>query len=98
MIKLLFKVSDEPGVEPLLVEVPGDWVDGCLYYFELVGDGVYVVIKDEGLWAYRYARDILKGPWPEMEDTIKKSKLWAYNYADDVLKLNWSRSKEWVDG
>ena len=37
-------------------------------------------------WAYWYARYVLKGPFPQGEDTIATSAVWAYWYAKDVLK------------
>ena len=37
----------------------------------------------------RYARDIIKGRWPEAELYIMKDPVWAYCYARDVVKDRW---------
>ena len=101
MVKLLFSVSEDPGAEPLSVEAPHDWAnDWVLTYledFEEVGDGVYAVVMNEGMWAVKYALQVLKKPWPEMEDTIRNSR-WAYEYAVDVLDLDGDEADRWADG
>ena len=97
MIKLLFRVSGEPGVEPLLVEAPDRWVNEYTGDFELVGEDTYVVVSDEGFWAYQYARDVLKRPWPEMEEVIKGGE-WAWYYARNVLGLNKHEARRRVGG
>ena len=98
MAKLLFRVSEDPGVEPLLVKVPGNWVSEHSGDFELVGGGVYIMVRNEGFWAYQYARYVLRGPWVEMEDMIKKNKLWAYNYAHNILGLDSCEAGRWSNG
>jgi hypothetical protein len=39
--------------------------------------------------AYLYARDVIKGPWPEAEPYIMKDPRDAYLYARDVIKGPW---------
>ena len=39
--------------------------------------------------AYRYARDVIKGRWPDAESVIMTSPEWAYGYACDVIKGHW---------
>jgi len=46
------------------------------------------IAKDAKL-AYRYARDAVKGRWPEAEAAIAKDAKWAYFYAKDVVKGRW---------
>mgnify|MGYP001578888224 CR=1 FL=1 len=36
-------------------------------------------------WAYWYAKNVLKAPWPEAESIIEASPRWAYEYAFRVL-------------
>jgi hypothetical protein len=44
-----------------------------------------IIIKDPQ-YAYRYARDIIKGRWIEAEDVISTSSMHAYSYAKDVIQ------------
>ena len=37
-------------------------------------------------YAYRYAKDILKAPFPAGEEAIAKDARFAYSYAKDILK------------
>ena len=52
------------------------------------------VIAQNPMWAYLYARDILKGPWPEAESMIAQDATWAYWYAKDILKSPWPEAEE----
>ena len=45
--------------------------------------------KTHPVWAYYYARDVIKGSWPEGEPAIATSPKWAYNYARNILKRRW---------
>ncbi|MEM4511424.1 MAG: hypothetical protein QXD25_01275 [Nanopusillaceae archaeon] len=44
-----------------------------------------VIVKDPWL-SYKYARDILKGPFPKGEDTMAQDPECSYLYAKDVIK------------
>lgn len=44
-------------------------------------------------WAYWYARFVIKGRWPEAEDTIAKDAEWACQYASDVIKGRWPEAE-----
>jgi len=46
--------------------------------------------------AYRYAKDVIKGRWPDGEETIKKDPKWAYHYALDVIKGRWPEAEETI--
>ena len=37
-------------------------------------------------WAYKYAQDIIKGPWPPGEAAIAGSAEYAFRYARDVVR------------
>jgi hypothetical protein len=43
-------------------------------------------LRRNPLWAYVYARDVLKGRWPESEAVIATAPQWAYEYAKYVIK------------
>jgi hypothetical protein len=40
-------------------------------------------------FAYDYAKDVIKGRFPEGEQAIAKSSKYAYMYAKDVIKGRW---------
>jgi hypothetical protein len=40
-------------------------------------------------YAYYYARDVIKGRWPEVEAVIATDPEWAYLYALNVVKGRW---------
>ena len=50
-------------------------------------------IDKDPYWAYRYARDVLKGRWPEVEATIATSPH-VCKYAKDVIKGRWPEGEE----
>ena len=37
-------------------------------------------------WAYWYARNVLRGRWPEAEPVIAQSPTWAYWYAHNIIR------------
>jgi hypothetical protein len=43
------------------------------------------IIKDP-YWAYHYARDNIKGRWPEAEQYIINDSQYTFWYAEDVIK------------
>jgi hypothetical protein len=53
------------------------------WYFEAIAEPF--IAKDPE-WAYVYARDVIKGRWPEAEPVIAKAPEWAYRYARYVIK------------
>jgi hypothetical protein len=46
--------------------------------------------------AYWYAKDIIKGRWPEGEAAISKHPYWAYYYARDVIKGRWPEGESTI--
>ena len=42
---------------------------------------------------YYYARDVIKGRWPEAEPHIMTDPRWAYRYALDVIKGRWPEAE-----
>ena len=59
--------------------------------------------KTNPQWAYNYAREVIKGRWPEGEEAISKDPYWAYSYAVDVVGGRWpegektiSKDPEWA--
>jgi len=51
-------------------------------------------IKNNPKYAYYYARDIIKGRWPEGEDAIKQDVYYAYHYAEGVIKGRWPEGED----
>jgi len=43
--------------------------------------------------AVHYARDVIKGRWPEAEPFIKQNPLEAYQYAEEVIKGRWPEAE-----
>ena len=60
--------------------------------------------KLEHLWAtdpyyaYRYAQDVIKKPWPPGEAAIAKDTKWAYGYAHFVIKKPWPPGEKAIAG
>lgn len=55
------------------------------------------VIKDSAEYAYYYAKNVIKGRWPEAEDTIAKAKdEWTIRYVLDSYKAPWLPAEEAV--
>jgi hypothetical protein len=54
-----------------------------------------VIMKDPE-WAYFYARDVRKRPWPEAEPVIMTNPRWAYNYALGILKRPWPEAEPYI--
>ena len=46
--------------------------------------------------AYEYAEDVIKGRWPEAEETIIKDPIWAYRYAKYVIGGRWPEAEETI--
>ena len=50
--------------------------------------------RKKAFWAFWYARDVIKGRWPEAEDVIAENAEYAYGYAKDVLKGRWPEAED----
>ena len=46
--------------------------------------------------AYIYAKEIIKGRWPEVEDIIKTDPFFAYRYAKYVIKGRWPEAEPYI--
>ena len=51
--------------------------------------------KDPKL-AYEYAKDVIKGRWPEAEETISEDPWWACIYAKNVIDGRFSEAEETI--
>jgi len=58
--------------------------------------GYEFIIKKYGYFAYLYAKDVIKGRWPEAEEIIKTYPFTAYYYARDVIKGRWKEAEEYI--
>ena len=57
----------------------------------------YILKATDPGWSYGYAKEVLKGRWPEAEAAIAKDPLClglAYHYALDVIKGRWPEAEE----
>ena len=48
-----------------------------------------ILVSKNAEWAYKYAGNVLKAPWPAAEPVIAQNAEWAYLYALGVLKAPW---------
>ena len=53
----------------------------------------YVLKATDPGWSYGYAKEVLKGRWPEAEEAIVKDPHMAYLYAMDVIKGRWPEAE-----
>ena len=58
-------------------------------------DLAHILIDYAGsnVWAYVYARDIIRGRWAEVESYIMENVECAYWYARDVIKGKWPEAE-----
>ena len=54
----------------------------------------YILKATDPGWSYGYAKEVLKGRWPEAEEAIVKDPHVAYLYAMDVIKGRWPEAEE----
>jgi hypothetical protein len=52
--------------------------------------------EDAPYWAYWFALEVIKGPWPKGEDAISQDCEWSYNYARDVIKGPWPEGEDTI--
>ena len=55
------------------------------------------IIKTNPVYACYYANEVIKGRWPEYEESIKKDPYYAYYayfYANEVIKGRWTEGEE----
>lgn len=52
-----------------------------------------IILKDPH-FAYQYARDVVKGRWPEAEPYILKDAPASFWYAGDIIKGRWKRAEK----
>ena len=75
---------------------------GLLQYWEVIKDckpkiiDIYRKSYNIPRTLYYYARDVIKGRWPEAEPHIKVDPRWAYWYASDVIKGRWPEAEPYI--
>jgi hypothetical protein len=62
-------------------------------YTKFVVKGVWPALLSDPYLAYYYAKEIIKGRWPEGEKTIASSPNDAWIYAMDVVKGRWPEAE-----
>jgi lambda repressor-like predicted transcriptional regulator len=45
-------------------------------------------------WAYWYAKNVIKGPWPKGEDVISQNCEWSFDYAKYVIKVPFPKGEK----
>lgn len=73
-----------PSVYKILIQsgsMPGHYKDKITFERDLL------------ISAYLYARDVVKGRWPEAEPSIVKDLQWAFPYARDVIQGRWPEAE-----
>jgi hypothetical protein len=91
-MSLIDKIADYEAKKQEKIEaLPKDSPE--LYYHqaketrERLASELEAIIATEARWAYRYARDIIGGPWPEAELTIMNDVDYCWKYGKYILKL-----------
>ena len=51
-------------------------------------------IVSDPYYAYHYAVDVIRGPWPEGEKAIASNPEYAYRYAQDVIQGPWPEGEK----
>ncbi len=51
-------------------------------------------IASDPRWAYKYAKDVIQGRWPEVENLIASDPYWAVYYAKDVIQGQWPKAEK----
>ena len=93
-------LEDEDEIKDLLLDPFDRSVDSMSAEeaYELASDGKrtpvtdFAVLKYPG-WAFRYARDVIQGRWPEAEPVISQDPQWAYFYARYAIKGRWPEAE-----
>lgn len=52
-------------------------------------------ILSSAYWSYKWARDHVKGPWPQGEPVIARDPIFSVLYATECLKLPVGEAEEW---
>lgn len=55
-------------------------------------------ILTSAYWSYQYARDEVKGPWPQGEPVIAKDPIFSTLYALECLGMPEEQAEEWGKG
>jgi hypothetical protein len=77
---------DKEEYAPLL-----DQLDEDEYTKEL--EPIAHILKRDSWYAYRYAKDIIRGRWPEAEPYIIKDSWYAFMYAQYVIRGRWEEAE-----
>ena len=65
-------------------------------YVPLTGQERLNIVNQDPITAYVYARNVMKGRWPEAEPYIMKHPITAYLYARDVMKGRWPEAEPYI--
>lgn len=85
-IKKTFSIDDNIEMIPKLKSIILENPKYCYYYLNKYNDlpnGEQVISKSSE-WSYRYARDIIRGPWKQGELAISENHLHSIRYVREV--------------
>ncbi len=101
--KVLEHLSDEDKIRTSIKKYSIEELSDICEYYNL---RQHPLVKTLGLekygkdpeyayhYAYEYARFVIEGRWPEVEDIIKTNPESAYYYAKDVIKGRWPEAED----
>ena len=94
----IIKILSDPGFD-VDIDISAE-MDEIAEQIEWLKHPVVIkyALKDENAaeWAYYYARDVIKGRWPEGEEAIKRDPFWATNYAMYVIRGKWPEGEKTI--
>lgn len=76
---------------------PALWYHRAREFQRRIGEAERVIIENKAaMVAYLYAKDIIKGRWPEAESFISSDPHVAYLYAKDIIKGRWPEAENYI--
>jgi hypothetical protein len=87
------------AINNIIDEVPNDsdrykqLIKQRCVMLSIIRDKDYQTIKQAPQSVILYARDVIKGRWPEAEPIIMKNPYYSYSYANEVLKKRWPEAE-----
>lgn len=94
------EIEDEEDVTEKSPYEIKEWIMRCATFGRdktleriLLADAESGPMTDKLHHLYLYARDVIKGRWPEAEEYIKTSPYTAWHYAYDILQTRWPEAE-----
>ena len=85
--------DNDPRFDPLILKVyPTMWYDG--EYRHNMGRYINVNHPELLRCIFFYARNFIKGRWPEVERLMLREAAWAFHYANEIIQARWPEAEE----